>query len=502
MQTGPTTLHAGAAPDGGLARFLTQVPGAASAFALIVGDLVLIGWRFHLEAFKSVLPGSIAMNPVTALALALSGLSLWLLREDRPGSWSVRLGRGYGVVVAFIGALRLAGYAAGWDRGVDTVWFAEKLQMASGGWRDRMAPNTAVACLLLGASLALMDAKTRRGHRPAQPLALAAMLLAAFALVGYAFGVAPVHGWSAFTPMALHAVAAMLVLGAGVLCARPNEGLVRVIASARPAESGSAELQTRMRHMEAELFRSAQTIESVNRKLAAASKELESFSNSVSHDLREPLEHVSGSADLLARHAGPALDATGRRYVDEIRGGAQRMGALIDDLLQFSKMSRAEVNATRVALRACVEQIIADLHDETASRAIEWRVGALPDVDADASMLRQVLAQLIGNAVKYSQTKPEAVIEIGALDGDAGEVVVFVRDNGVGFDMQHADKLFGVFQRLHRAEEFEGTGIGLASVRRIIERHGGRTWAEGRPDRGAIFYFSLPQRADSQARAS
>jgi PAS domain S-box-containing protein len=828
-----TTHHASAPAHGRLERWLREYPGWASFVAVAVGDLVLGGWLFDIDVLRSVGTGFVAMNPMTAFALAFSGLSLWLLRDGDRHAREVRPGRAFGIAVASVGALRLFGLLVGWDRGIDTLLYVEKLEIASGGWRNRMAPNTALALVFLGASLALLDVKTRRGRRPSEPLALGVVLLALFALIGYAYDAGSLYGIAGQVGMAVHTAVVLLALGFGVLCARTDEGFVALLTSDTPGGSvkrrlmpavlgipivlgwlrlmgqragyfdtstgtallviatvvvlatlvhrsavtfdrsdrerrradgrtkdvqtfldsiidnvpnmvfvkeaadlrfvrinkagedllgltrdeligkndfdffpreeaeffaakdrvtlasgavvdipeepiqtrrqgtrflhtkkvaitdsegkaafllgiseditelrrnravfeslfeslpgsylvltpdlrivtanaayleatmtrredlrgrdlfdafpdnpgdpdatgttnlrasldrvrrtlaadtmaiqkydvrnpdgrfverfwspinspvlgadgkleyiihrvedvtefvqqksaacGTAELQARMEQMEAEIFRSSQQVQSASRQLEAANKELESFSYSVSHDLRAPLRHINGFADLLVRHAASELDETGRRYLDKIRDSAKRMGVLVDELLQFSKMSRKEVLSSRVSVRSIAEQVIADLQDETRDRAIEWRVGQLPEVEADPSMLRQVLANLIENAVKYTGKTPQAVIEIGSIEADPLEVVVFVRDNGVGFDMEYAGKLFGVFQRLHREDEFEGTGIGLANVRRIIERHGGRTWAEGRVDRGAIFYFSLPVRAGVRACAS
>jgi signal transduction histidine kinase len=230
-------------------------------------------------------------------------------------------------------------------------------------------------------------------------------------------------------------------------------------------------------------------------QLEAANKELEAFSYSVSHDLRAPLRHIDGYADL-ARKAATSVDDTMQRYLTTISDAAKQMGRLIDDLLVFSRMQRMQMRHGQVELDALVEEALHTLQEEVKNRKIVWKKGKLPKVMGDRAMLRQVMLNLLSNAVKYSGPRDPAEIEIGCANanGTGEEAVVFVRDNGVGFDMQYADKLFGVFQRLHSSDDFEGTGIGLANVRRIIQRHGGRTWAEARLDEGATFYFSLPKK--------
>ena len=230
-------------------------------------------------------------------------------------------------------------------------------------------------------------------------------------------------------------------------------------------------------------------------ELQTANQELESFSYSVSHDLRAPLRHISGYLELLEDEAGSSFDERAQRYLETAAQSAVRLGKLIDDLLAFSKMGRAEVKKSEVDLRWLVEALKVESEAETKGRNIEWVIGSMPVVEADPILLRQVMMNLLSNALKFTRKREVARIEVGCMpekEGDRG-VTVYVRDNGAGFDMKYANKLFGVFQRLHGTDEFEGTGIGLANVRRIIQRHGGRIWAEGEVDRGTTFYLTLPR---------
>jgi signal transduction histidine kinase len=233
-------------------------------------------------------------------------------------------------------------------------------------------------------------------------------------------------------------------------------------------------------------------------ELEALNRELEAFSYSVSHDLRAPLRHINGFAALLRDHIEQHLDDKGRHYLGHISDSARKMGQLIDDLLMFSRMGRQTMGSSEVDLAALVADLRGAHNADATHKAIVWHVRPLPVVHGDPAMLRLVLMNLISNAIKYSSTQATPEITIAAEEtGD--EVVIRVADNGVGFDMAYASKLFGVFQRLHRPEEFEGTGIGLANVRRIVQRHGGRTWAEGEVDQGATFFFSLPRDARAES---
>jgi PAS domain S-box-containing protein len=237
--------------------------------------------------------------------------------------------------------------------------------------------------------------------------------------------------------------------------------------------------------------------EALRTRAHCSEEDLESFSYSVSHDLRAPIRHIAGFLALLEDHIGGSLDEKGRHYLANVTESTRLMGGLIDDLLTFSRSGKVEMCEARLSLEDLVQQVRRELTTDIHGRKVVWTVEPLPEVAADPVLLRLVLVNLLGNAIKYSNNRAEAAIDIGCREA-GGEWVFFVRDNGVGFDMRYVHKLFGVFQRLHSADEFEGTGIGLAIVRRIVARHGGRSWAEGAVGHGATFYFSLPKVAGTQ----
>lgn len=243
------------------------------------------------------------------------------------------------------------------------------------------------------------------------------------------------------------------------------------------------------------VLRKAEEMAALAEELKKSNKELEAFSYSVSHDLRAPLRHIAGYAELLSDIEGSKLSDRGVRFLDNIGESARFAGTLVDNLLSFSQMGRSAMRYSQVDLNAMVEAIRREMQPDYEGRDLQWLIPQpLPVLIADAAFLHLAMRNLLSNAIKYSRTQSAAVIEIGSYEED-GRVVVYIRDNGVGFDMQYASKLFGVFQRLHRMEEFEGTGIGLASVRRIIERHDGSVWAQSELGQGATFYFALPKRS-------
>ncbi|HEY9154165.1 MAG TPA: response regulator [Opitutaceae bacterium] len=242
----------------------------------------------------------------------------------------------------------------------------------------------------------------------------------------------------------------------------------------------------------AEISKLNMALEQKNADLEAANADLETFSYSVSHDLRSPLRHITGYIDMFKDTAKPKLDQREQNCLDKIVTSAQKMGSLIDNLLAFSRIGRANMVKVDVSMETLVNEVITEIQPDLANRNIQWIRSPLPPARGDVNLLRQIWVNLINNAVKYSRPRNPAIIQI-SCEANPTELVYFVKDNGVGFEMQYADKLFGVFNRLHPEREFEGTGVGLANVRRIVQRHGGRTWADAKLDEGATFYFSLPR---------
>src|SRR5713226_888832 len=262
----------------------------------------------------------------------------------------------------------------------------------------------------------------------------------------------------------------------GILVEAFNEMLAQIQERDGALQAVQGELEERVAQRTAEL--------------EGANKELEAFTYSVAHDLRAPLRHIQGFSDALTEDCGPQLDAAAQGYLRQIVASTQHMGRLINDLLALAHVGRQELRLQVTGLNSLAQEVLRDLKPETEGRNIRWQLGDLPFVECDAGMMKQVFYNLLSNAAKYTGPRNPAIIEIGYMPVE-GAPVIFVRDNGVGFNMKYADKLFGVFQRLHRREDFEGTGVGLATVQRIIHKHGGRIWAEAELDKGATFFFSL-----------
>jgi light-regulated signal transduction histidine kinase (bacteriophytochrome) len=342
----------------------------------------------------------------------------------------------------------------------------------------------------VGLPLLLLAVAATSWYAGSGPSVLAIVL----SFVSFDYFFAPPYYDFTLTAEDIPAVAVLILIG--VLVAR-------FAAIRRRIEGDLRQARDKLQEEVTERIAQSNAIRSLNEELEkrsvaleSSNKELEAFAYSVSHDLRAPLRHMAGFAELLQKSAAAKLDEKAQRYLRTILDSAQRMGRLIDDLLAFSRIGRAEAQRVPVQLDQLLKEALSEISPETNGRVIEWKIGKLPACYGDPSMLRLVLVNLLSNAVKFTRARAKAEIAVGCAEESAKEAIVFVKDNGAGFDMKYADKLFGVFQRLHHVDAFEGTGIGLATVQRIVHRHGGVIRGEGALDRGATFYFTLPKSAD------
>jgi signal transduction histidine kinase len=505
---------------------------AVAATALVTGCVVLITWIWGLPGLSTIHPLFGGMGGHAAVGFVLAGTSLLLLRA--PVAQPRRM------VAILCGALLLLMASAALGQWVDLT--------LNGRLPGRMPTATAEVFLAFGLALIFIDVSVGR-WRPAEFLSFAAALIALLALVAYAFGNLSIFGTATRRPLALHTVLLMVAFSFALLAARPRVGLMSLVTSETvagllvrrmlPAVVGipvivgwvalegqraglfpplltvsyyavaiilvfatmtwqiagslhridlqRREAQEQVQQLNAEL---EQRVADRTAQLERVNSELEAFSYSVSHDLRAPLRHIDGFAQLLLSHSRDTLDETALRHIAVIQEGAQSMGRMIDDLLSLARLDRQDVVWQRVDLNAIAAQVIHELEHDIGSRTIEWTREPLPAVAGDPGLLKLVFVNLLSNAVKYSSKRDVARIAITVRQGEDGTVFA-ISDNGAGFDQRYQHKLFGVFQRLHRSDEFEGTGIGLATVRRIVHKHGGRIWAEGAVDRGATFFFTL-----------
>ena len=524
-------------PENRLCSRLISIASATAFFAIGVGVLVLGGWWARIEVIKRIFTDMIAMNPVSAICLIGAGLSLALQIRGKAG-----ISRWLALLVLAVGSLKLGGYLTGWVFPVDRWFFTSQLSLNEPVAVNRIAPNTSLAFVLLGLALLLPEKRIRQ----IEMCATGVLLVALLALLGYIYQVGWLYGLPAHVPMALHTAATLLVLGTGVLLARPDLGWMAVVAGDSPGgmlarrmlpamvlvyilagglkllgerkgyyspELGVAlftvssiaifgvvvlwsarslhqiDLERKRANagilqLNAELRQQAARLESVN-------EELESFSYSVSHDLRAPLRGISGFALALEEHSADALDDMSRGYLRRVRNAAKHMGDLIDDLLKLSRLTRAEMKMQPVNLSELASSLVAEYRQADPAREVEVVIAPNIPVNGDPALLRVLLDNLLGNAWKFTSKNPAARIEVGCGPGYAGKLACFVRDNGVGFDNRYAHKLFGAFQRLHSQAEFPGTGIGLATVQRIVHRHGGQVSAQGVIGGGATFGFTL-----------
>lgn len=509
----------------------------------VISVIVLVGWIFDLEILKSIVPGLATMKVNTALLFLFSG-SL-LVRWSWPRQWRPIAA----LAVVIIAALTLTEYAFDWQLGIDE-WLVPDVasRLAGSDTPGRMSVMTAVNFLLIGVSCLFMK---RRGRYVllGQALAATVSIFALLALVGYFYNVESLYKVSPYSSMALHTAAAFFALGIGILLKTTDYSFMKTsvsdtagglvirwllplstvvllglgwlriqgqYAGAYDAEFGAAiftvvsivvlmvviiwtgdylhrldllrlqsEVQLQESHDDLE-----KRVEERTQELELANKDLEAFSYSISHDLRAPLRALSGFSRILMEDFESTLPEEANEHLQVIDQEAARMSKMIEELLTFSRLGKQPLNFVSVALGDVVQGVLAQLKSQQNGRQIEITVSDLPICWGDRTLLEHVMMNLLSNALKYTCKQEQAHIEVGYKQDEADNIY-YVKDNGVGFSMRYAHKLFGVFQRLHSAQEFEGVGVGLSIVARIIHRHGGRIWAESEVGKGATFFFTL-----------
>jgi signal transduction histidine kinase len=496
------------------------------------------------------------MNPVTAICFLASGIALVLLSPQKRNRWRSACGNLLALGVGLVGALRLEGLLQNRNTEIDQLFYRASVN-AVGHTPARMAAGTALDFILISVALLALEYETPRSRRPSQYLAFVLGTIALIAATGYAYGVQPFSHYRLYHSMSLPTAACFLLLAYAILMARPDKGFVAVFFSSGAGgvvarrllplavlapivlgwmriagqafewfdvEAGFAlssaayvvllaiiviATAQSLHRIDQERDRSRRQLETSEHRyrvrsaeLEALNKELESFSYTVSHDLRSPLRGIDGFSRILLDEFGEPLGQRGRDYLARVSASAQRMGTLIDDLLSLSRVARVDLRREDVDLTALASAIAAALRRDQPDRNVEFRIAPGLRAHGDAGLIRVALDNLLGNSWKFTERREGAVIEFGAR-AENGVVAYFVRDNGAGFEQAYAHQLFGAFRRLHGDAEFEGTGIGLATVQRVIDRHGGKIWARGEIDRGATFYFTLahgsPAAANPQA---
>ena len=526
----------------------------ASGIVIVVGISVLLGWLFNISQLTRILPGFATMKANAALAFLFAGLSLGLVHIKPENRWLDLISKGAAGLTALIGLLTLCQYVFGWDLGIDQLLFKDTLDVET-IYPGRMSPVAAVNLSMLGSALLLLDRSQYRW--PVEAFGLAALLTSVFALMGYGYGVPSFYDFYPYSSIAIHTALTFLFLSLGILFSHPEHGLMKIFSSddvggemARRLMPGAllvpfmigwlfltgermglydssfrlilvtissvivftllilgnarllqkADLIRQQTQMQLMQSREAEVeLQKAKRELEAANKELEAFSYSVSHDLRSPLRSIDGYSQALLEDYGDLIPPEGQRFLERVRSSTHRMAELIDDLLKLSQVTRAQIHFRNVDLTRLAETILSELQRTHPERSVEYNV--LPNLAArgDPRLLQVVLENLLSNAWKYTSKREQAEIEFGAIQED-DQTIFYVRDNGAGFDMAYASKLFGAFQRLHTITEFPGTGIGLATVQRILHRHGGYVWAEAVVNEGATFFFTLPAAEAARAK--
>lgn len=513
---------------------LDLVASIAALAGMTLGALGLLGWILDSAVLKGIVPGWPTLKVNGALSCLLLGGSLWT-RVGARGGRVLRLGWVAAFGVAVIAVLSLLEWTAGLDIGIDNLLVQDK-STAAQLHPGRMVPLGATMFLCLALALMLLDVPSRRVRGLAQALIVAVLLLSFSVFVSYLYGIDLTVG---YTRVSVNLAVATLVLSLGVVSARPGRGAFAIFAGAgvgsavaRRLVPAAIVIPVVVGFVALALFRAgvygrdsllsfqafevactagmlAAAMIGVARRLERAESdrlrataelisskerndELSKFTYSVSHDLRAPLRSMSCFTRILVDEYSENLPDQARVYLGRVQRSSDRMGSLIDDLLAFARLGRQAIVKQPVDPAEIVSAVLAEQAEDRAGRQVRVIVGDLPCCVADPALLKEIYANLLSNAVKFTRGCDDACIEIGGRPSERG-LIYYVADNGVGFDTRYSDKLFGVFQRLHEADQFEGTGIGLALCHRIVTRHGGQIWADSTINGGATFFFTLSE---------
>jgi signal transduction histidine kinase len=512
--------------EGARARAV-QAARWAALVTVVLGVAVLVGWSFDIQVLKSIVPVWVTMKANTALCFVLIGAALLLLLREPPKRVTDNFAYALAALATLIGMLTVAEYVSGLDLRIDQMLFHEMTGAVQTVTPGRMAVLTAIGFVLLGLALILFRAR-KVWFAQAATLLTGVVFMVSFS--GYLYEVIALERFGP-TAIAAHTAVGFLLLVAGVLLAQAGRGVMASVTNdgadgvmlrrllpavlVMPYAIGGliqvgirqglygtdfgwalfslATMLTLVAFVSwnaKDLHRLDKAHRSALDSLEDAVSELQAFSYSVSHDLRAPLRSLDGFSTALLEDYGDKLDEEGLRHLERIRGAARKMGELTDGLLALSRLSRAEPHFIDLDLSRLAEEIAGEIRKSDPSRQVEFAIQPGLHAVADVTLIRPLIQNLLDNAWKFTSRKERARIEFGAEDS-GGEHVYYVRDDGAGFDMAYADKLFVAFQRLHSQGDFPGIGIGLATVARIVHRHRGRVWAEGEPDDGATFRFTL-----------
>ncbi len=518
-----------------------------SIIAIFVGLLVIFGWAFNIGSFKSIFPNIVEMKANTAICFVLIGVSLFFLNEKLITKPQLRITQICAIIVVIIGFLSIIEYLFNFNIGIDQLLFKEQVGAILTTNPGRMAQTTALNFLLIGVSLLIIDLKNKYGNSTYQVFVLLAGSISLFSFAGYIYGATTSYS-NLITPMALNTSITFMVICLGLLFLRPYQGIMATFTSSLlggvmarrllpltivillviglfriiGANLGLYDVATgvtitiiaaviilsfliwksadSLNRIDLEARKTKEKLELSNKKLERqtnqlkdANDELESFAFSISHDLRTPLRAIDGYSHVLLKRYEDELDDQGKRFLNNVRDNTNRMAQLIDDILALSRAGRTELKKSDFDMESLVKNVFKELKPTADGREVQLKVHSLPVVYSDRTAMHQILTNLISNSIKFTEHKENPIIEVGAEKGET-ETIYYVKDNGAGFNMKYYNKLFDIFQRLHSQKEFEGTGVGLAIVKRLINRQGGHIWAEGKVDEGATFFFTLPNK--------